>query len=218
MGVLGEIQISIREYAKKIGVDEAAVRAAIVDGKIKKGVVSHYRIVKGKKKLVKKILASIATKEWGFIHETPRPQRGLSKAKVADKLAKKQSEKKDDIHGESNDSEEKDYSYSQLIKETLITPQLTYQEAVRRKEILAIAKEKMELEEMQGILIKKADVDKALFTVGVEFKKALFNIPPRVINDIRAASTDVEASNILITELQMTLTHIPAELLLRKAG
>jgi hypothetical protein len=193
-----EIKISIRAYAKQLHVDEKAVRKAIADGKIKKGF----------DKKTKKVIASIANKEWGFIHEVPKAQRGVSKAKVADKLNKKKAINKDDKSEENSDPDEKDFSYTELIKEIKISPTLQYQEAIRRKEILAIAREKMELEELQGNLVRKADVEKALYAIGDQLKKSLLNIPARCMDDIIASPNKVEANNILTLEINQVLQSI----------
>lgn len=207
-----EIKISIRAYAKQLHVDESAVRSAITNGKIKKGVVYVFKVLNGKRKKVPKIIASIATKEWGFVHESPKPQRGLSAARVADKLdLKNPPAKKTDSARKLEEEErfeEKDFTYSELIKEIKITPTLRYNEAIRRRAVLEIAREKMELEEKQGMLVRKGDVDKALFAIGDELKKKLLSIPARCLDEIRSASNKVLATNILIFEINQVLDSI----------
>lgn len=204
-----EIKISIRAYAKKLKVDEAAVRGAIEAGKIKSGVVYIMRMVKGKKKKTPMIIESIATKEWGFVHEQPKAQRGISRSRVADKLdADKNQGNNSGLPGDLNSSEEKDYSYSELIKKIIISPKLPYKDVILRKEILLAAKEKMDLEIKEGTLVKKVDVDKALFAVGDELKKKLHSIPSRCIDDILSASNKIEATNILVFEINQVLLSI----------
>lgn len=203
-----DIKISIRAYAKELHVDESAIRSAIEAGKIKNGVVYVQRVINGKKKKVPKIIAKIATKEWGFTHLNPKPQRGLSAKKVADKLEQKKESIILSNPEEKNDSEDKEYTYTELIKEIKITPGLSYQQALLRKEILATAREKMELEEMQGILVRKSDVEKALFAMGDQLKKSLLNIPARCIDEIIAAPNKIEANNILTLEINQVLTSM----------
>jgi hypothetical protein len=205
--MMNEIKISLRAYAKQLQVDESAVRGAIDDGKIKKGVVYVYRVIGGKRKRVPKIIASVATKEWGFVHENPKPQRGLSAKAVADKLDKKLlCENK--IDGNLNDLQEKDYTYDELLTAIKIHPALTYQEAIRRQAVLQIAREKMELEELQGTLVRKAEVEKNLFAIGDELKKKLLSIPARCLDDIRSADNKVLATNILVFEINQVLDSI----------
>lgn len=188
----GEIQISIRAYARQLKIDEKAVRKAIDEGKIKRGFV----------KKTGKILASVADKEWGFVHKTPKPQRGLSKAKVAEKLKDNNDKPNSPDQPESQDE---DFSYTDLLKLVKISPTLQYSEAIRRKEILAIAMDKMKIEEMQGLLVRRADVDKSLFAVADQLKKSLQNVPNRIIDDIIAAPNKVEAINILTAEINSVL-------------
>jgi hypothetical protein len=203
--MLGEVKISIRAYAKQIHVDEKAVRKAIGEGKIKKGF----------DKKTKKITASIANKEWGFQHFTPKPQRGVSSAKVAEKLQRKDVEKKSNIKSVTPGSSEEipeildiDFSYQELISKIKIHPELQYSEAIRRKEILAIANDRMKLEEANGLLLRKDDINKALYAVGDQLKKELLNLPNRITEDIRSAPTKVEAMNIFNLELNQVLTAI----------
>lgn len=205
--------ISIRAYAKSKNIDEKAVRKAIDEGKIKKGYV----------KTKKKIKASIADKEWGHLHDVIKPQRGVSKAKAAEKMEQQKqpvkNEKKQDksadkskIPDDSSDDLIENYSIEELIKSISIYPELTYSEALRRKEILGIAGERMKLEEQQGLLVRKADVEKALFAVGDMLKKDLNSIPARCIDDIMAAPNKVEATNILVIELQTVLKKFSSKL------
>lgn len=200
--MIREAPISIRAYAKLLNVDEKAVRKAIDDGKIKKGF----------NKKLKKIVPSKADVEWGNLHKVIKPQRGVSKAKVAEKLEKQSQNKtadlpaqKEKIKKEKNNSEDKsfdiEYSYEDLIAAIKLNPDTPYSEALRQKEILSIAGERMKLEEQRGLLVRKADVEKSLFAIGDLLKKAMFNIVPRCIDDIMAAPNKVEAGNILSMEI-----------------
>lgn len=202
---LGEIQISVRAYARQLNVDDKAVRDAIKSGKIKKGYI----------KKTGKIKASIANDEWGFLHDTPKAGHGISKAKAVEKMDKKDAEIKSndkketiDNHKEKLNIEEKEYSYSDLIKEIKITPTMKYSEVVRRKETLSLAREKMELEEKQNILVRKSEVEKALYAAGDELKKRLLSIPARCLDDIMAAPNKIEANNILTFEINQVLISI----------
>lgn len=195
----GEVKISIRAYAKQIHVDEKAVRKAIEEGKIKKGF----------DKRTKKIIASIANNEWGFLHKNPKPQRGVSKAKVVEKLNKKNG----GDSGENNQSEKDDFldddnSYHDLISKIKLNANLPYSEIVRRKEILAAANDRMKLEELNGLLVRKDEVNKALRAAGDQLKKELLNLPNRITEDIRTASNKVEAINIFTIELNQVLQNI----------
>ena len=207
-----EIRISIRAYAKQLKVDEAAVRSAIDTGKIKKGVVYVNRTVKGKKKKTPLIIATIANNEWGFKHHTPKAQRGLSKKKVAEKLSNDNSHqnKKENNNSEddSDNDDEENLSYTELLKKINIHPELGYSEVLRRREIIGAAADKMKIEELQGTLVKRSEVEKALFAVGDELKKKLLSIPARCMEDILSAPNKVEANNILTFEINQVLISI----------
>lgn len=207
---------SIRAYAKGLNINEKAVRKAIADGKIKKGF----------DKKTGKILPSKADAEWGHIHKVIKPQRGISKEKAAQKIEqatketippppeKKPTQPVRNLKEKSkkDNSEESilepGFDYQKLIKGITITADLQYSEALRRKEILNIAKERMLLEEKNGSLVSRADVDKVLFKMGDTLKKAFLNIPARVIADLRAAENEIEASNLLTTEIQAVLSTV----------
>lgn len=197
-----ETPISIRAYAKLLNVDEKAVRKAIDEGKIKKGF----------SKKIKKILPSKADVEWGNLHKVIKPQRGVSKAKVVEKLEKQASKKPDETSIEiqktqptkpkpDQNSEETDFSYEDLIAAIKLHPNTTYSEALRKNEILKIAEARMNLEEQRGMLVRKSDVEKSLFALGDMLKKSMFNIIPRCIDDIISAPNKVEAGNILSVEI-----------------
>lgn len=203
----GEIKISVRAYANQLHVDEKAVRKAISDGKIKKG----YDVK------TKKITASVATKEWGFLHKNPKPQRGVSKAKVIDKLKKKNTSK-DRGDNKKNQEENQDnpeilntdLGYLELISKIKLHPDLQYSEVVRRKEILSAATDRMKLEEMNGSLVRKDEVNKALYAIGDQLKKAILNLPNRITGDIRNAANETEARTLFDIELNQLLTNISA--------
>ncbi len=194
----GEIKISIRAYAKQLNVDEKAVRKAIEKGKIKKGYDKRAR----------KIIASHANKEWGFIHKNPKPQRGVSKAKVVEKLNKKNASQPGEDKPKENDFLDDDNTYHDLISKIKLNANLPYSEIVRRKEILAAANDRMKLEELNGLLVRKDEVNKALRAAGDQLKKELLNLPNRITEDIRTASNKVEAINIFTIELNQVLQNI----------
>ncbi len=201
-------KISIREFAKRIHVSDGAVRKAIETGKIKKGVVYDIKIAKGKEVRVPSIIFSVAYQEYGVIATAPKAGHGISKQRVADKLDKANTSNgatgDDDTDDEENEGFE-DLSYEDLIKKLKINASLPYKEALRKNEILRIAENKMKLEELRGALVRKADVEKSLFSLGADLKTKLQNIPNRCISMIRGATTDVEATNILTLEINQVL-------------
>lgn len=197
-----EIPISIRAYAKSINVNESAVRRAIREKKIKKG----YDPVK------KKIIPSIADKEYGDLQKVAKPKAGVSKIKVAEKMEKPAKPSKFKTQPVEDDDEDDGIldlsdnpSYDELIDSIPITPTLSYAEALRRKEIIGLALDKKKLEESERILIKKDEVEKTLFQFGVLLKKELLAMPPKIIHEIRNAQSEIEAQNVMTFELNSIL-------------
>jgi hypothetical protein len=181
----GEIPLSVRAYAKLLKVDEKAIRKAIETGKIKKGF----------NKQIKKIIPSIADKEYGNAAKVVKPKAGISKNVVAKKLDKNTSTTlpKDKLPEDLPDIDEADIDG------------LPYSEALRRREITALKLDTLKLQEQEKVLIKKDIIDKVLYDHGSNFKKALLNIPSRVISDVRAAPNETEAIAILDLELNNVL-------------
>lgn len=193
-----ENEISIREFARRIHVSEGAVRKAIKDKKI----IDGYNTKTGK------ILFIQAYAEYGKSKTAPKAGHGVSKQKVAEKLNALQGvggSAGDDDNSEIDFIEYANLSYNELIEKINIHDKLEYSEALRLDMILSIAKEKMKLEEMQGTLVNKAEIDKQLFALGNELKQNLNNIPNRVISLVRTAANEVEAGNILLKEINQVL-------------
>jgi phage terminase Nu1 subunit (DNA packaging protein) len=193
-----ENEISIREFARRIHVSEGAVRKAIKEKKI----VAGFDEKKGK------ILFVQAYAEYGQSKTAPKAGHGVSKAKVAEKLTAMQGATVaagDDDDLPEDVAEYKHLSVSELIEKINVHDKLEYSETLRLDMILAIAKEKMKLEEMQGTLVKKADIDKQLFALGNELKLKLQNIPNRCVALVRSAANDVESSNILLKEINQVI-------------
>lgn len=201
-------EISVRQYAKDIGVDEAAIRRAIKEGKIKKGVKYITRKVKGKDEKVPVIIPTLANKEYGDLKSVKKPQRGVSKARIAKDIdgantGKKDPEKK---KGDLPDETElPDLSFQELLSRINIHDQLPYSEIIRRRELLGAAQDKMKLQQMEGLLVEKAVVDKELYDLANNLKKNFLNIPNRCISLLRSAANDVDAINLLTMEINSVL-------------
>ena len=178
--------ISIREYARRLIIDEKAVRKAIAAG----------RIVRGYDKEAKKILPDEANQEWGYKHETVKQQKGVSRAKAIEKM------------GATPDllSLETPETLEDLQQSLIITSRMPVAEALRIREIIGAGLDKMKLAEAEGRLVDREKVYKALFGFGNEIKKSLLNIPQRVARDIMAATNEVEVINILTDEITVVLT------------
>lgn len=219
-------------YADYLGINEKAVRKAIIENKI----------VKGWDATTKKIIVAEADKEYGFLHKVARDKAGVSKAKTAVKLSgsptvyfqgndrqqaklknkksesPKDSESENLAKSESPKMTDKDASnmivdelmnvpVTELLGRIVLHEGLQYNESIRLKMLLEVCKDKQQLELFQGTLVKKDDVAKVLYAVGSQLKKAILAMPARIIPDIRAANDNIEAKAIMIKEINSILAH-----------
>lgn len=201
--------ISIREYARMLNISHTAVANAIKAGKINKGVSYKSQNRKGVSVLVPELIVSIADREWGNLFKTEKLKPGQKASKLFNKSFQTETTKSGirkiknlpvDTGGEDYEDEE------HLLSSMPITRNMSFAEAARGRELIGLALDKMRLQELEGTLVRKDVVDKALFAIGSELKKALFNIPARVTADVRAAANEVQAQMIFTVELTAILT------------
>lgn len=174
--------IPIREYARKKGCSDTAVRKAIAAGKIVKGVIKE----EGKRPLID---PDIADKEWG---KTFNPNY------VSNPKLKKQFANEDDEDDEDEASEPKPDGDS--------IAQIKRQHAKIKAQI-----DFLELKKMQGQLVEKDAVYRNLFAAGQEMREHFLSLPDKLIDNIMAAGTRNDAFLILydgITAVLENLTDI----------
>ena len=195
-------KISISEFGRRLNVSEGAVRRAIKRGDIGKAYDP----------IEKKIIYNQAKDcAWALQQAIIKPKGGISRSKAAEKINKAE-EKKSSLEKkfpippvELEDDLVLNGTTEDLLKSIKIHGKLKTAESFRQREIIALALDKKKLEETEGILVRRDKVEKALFTVGSELKKALFTMPQRIIRDIMAAPNEVEAINIMNDELTIIL-------------
>jgi hypothetical protein len=201
--LMGEF-ISIREYARRLNINEKAVRKAIGGG----------LIVDGYDKEAKKIIPETANAEWGYKHEVLKPRPGVSRVKTAEKMnaapvaMAKPSEAAEPLSSTPAGIPVMPLDNRlavDLLQSILITSTLPVGEAVRLREIIGAQQDKLKLAEAEGRLVAKDKVEKALFGLGSELKKALLNVPTRTVRDIMAARNEVDGINILTDEITAVL-------------
>ncbi|MBO9674427.1 MAG: hypothetical protein J7577_13350 [Sphingobacteriaceae bacterium] len=212
--------LSKNAYAQYLGINEKAVRNAIAQGKIKKG----FDTVK------QKVIKHLADKEFGFQHKIAKPRAGVSKDKLADRLKSEKSPNKTDKNSDKSEPKLKkskspnksevldeetavqvlsfgpEMSVKDLIKSITVTPDMEYSESMRVRELIALAFDKIKLEEQEKTIVRRADVERVLFTFGTQIKKALMSIPARVADELVNADSKVDVINILTEEFTRTLT------------
>lgn len=217
------VLMSKNAYAKYLGVDEKAIRNAIGAGKIVKGWDAEK----------KKIIREKADKEFGFLHKLPKAKAGVNKAKTVAKIdeqlkakparkskAKSEPANTNSEHAENSDKSDSEspntndlkefegMSIAEVMRRTVIHPDLSYAETERRKSILQLCTDRIKLEELHGSLVRKEAIDKALYAYGSQIKRGFLAIPARTIDAILAADTKVEAINILTEEINSALEKL----------
>lgn len=184
--------ISIRGFAKQISVSEGAVRKAIKEGKLK-GAYDE---------VAKKINVAKAKKAaWVQQQSVIKPKAGVSRAKAIEKI---EQQNNDEVAAlPITDKDVKDAQ--DVIRSIKITKDMDYKQAMKYREIVGLAMDKIKLQQAQGVLVEKAEVEKVLYKFGDELKRGLLDIPKRVVRDIMVAPNEVEATNILTDELTQVL-------------
>lgn len=170
-------KLSIREFAKRIGVSDVAVGKAIRSGKIVKGV--DYTNPKRPK-----IDPDVAMKEWGKYYN-PNYEREQTKK----------------LHGVSDSSP----SPSEIAPSEPSPAGRSIAEIKRQQAEVKLRVSALELKEKQGQLVDKQKVYKALFAAGQEVRTALQAVPDRVIDDVLAAQSRNEAHQVLFNAIADTL-------------
>ena len=200
--------ISIRKFAEIIGVSDTAVRKAIQRGEFIKGFDVETKTIDQKEAL---------KNPWVKAQGVQKPKAGVSRVKVIEKIEKtkrpaKAERKAEDIKPPKVDSDGNTYiegfddvETDELIKKLKIYPGMPAHDAMRINEIIDAALNRKKLEEAEGILVRRDKMERALFVMGSELKKALFNMPQRIIRDIMAATNEVEALNVFNSELTQIL-------------
>ncbi len=202
--------VSLREYSRRLGITHTAVSHAIKNGKINKGVQYVTKIRKGVEVQVPVINKIIADTEWGSLHKTDKLKPGQRANKNLNSTCHSEIQKSGRAEIESLPVTSDDLDgidETDLLSSMKISKDMVYGEASRRRELIGLAMDKKKLQELEGLLVRKDVVDRALFILGSELKKALFNIPARVTADVRAAANDVYAQQIITVELTQILNE-----------
>ena len=172
--------ISIREFSRRMGVSDTAIRKAIKSKRIISGVSYD-------KKNIPFIIFEVAKNELLKTVEVSTV-RSPSLINLTDSF----SEFDFNTFGNNNapKNEINNESFSRINDEI----------AFYKKQIL-----KQQYEENEKILVKKTDISKALYEMGVEIRTSILSIPEKTIDNILASVDRTEAVNILKDELVKSL-------------
>lgn len=177
--------ISIREYGRRRGCSDTAVRKSILAGKIIEGVARDKR---GK---VLGIKEDIANEEWAMNHDPMKErvtQNGEASARFLEPETNAEPSPKPKQQGKST-------GYSGAANENSLA-------AAKRVQALYKAKlSELEYKQKSGKLVDKQEVYKQLYGAGQELRQAFQTIPDRFIDDILAAKNRNEAHQILFNAI-----------------
>lgn len=195
-----EPAISIRKFAKDVGVAEATVRRAIAAGKIVRGVVHNPKTGRPG------IIRSIADREWeaaytGKTNASPvlKERYGFTSGGTA------QASSVDVKLGQSSagtnvSDDEQDQDDSGAIK----NPK-TMRDAQLKEQIYKANMAEIKYNEALGKLVKKEKVYKAFFEFGTQVREAIQSVPDRVVDLMLACTSRNEAHELLSSELARAL-------------
>lgn len=189
--------VSIRQYAKELGVSEATVRLAIRSGKITNGVQ------KSEKDGKPQIIRSIATDEWKGSY--------TGKTNASEVLKEKFFGEEDEpnTHVVKNTPQSESVPGMNVGQELPIMENpTTMRDAQLKEQIYKANMAEIKYNVALGKLVKKDDVYKAFFEFGTQIREAIQSIPDRVVDLIIASSNRNEAHEILSAELSRALENL----------
>jgi hypothetical protein len=177
---MAEERISLREYGRRKGVSDTAVRKAIHAGKIVEGVVKD-------KSGKPWIIQEIADREWSSNHN-PVYERTVKSGKPN---AAAVAQKEPDAPGvpESGGN-------------------ATLAAAKRAKAVFDAKLAELSFKEKSGSLVRKDEVYRALYAFGQSVRSAIQAVPDRVIDDVLSAGSRNEAHLLLQKALDEALLKL----------
>jgi predicted transcriptional regulator len=174
--------ISIREYGRRRGCSDTAVRKAINAGKIVEGVARDKR---GK---VLGIYEEVANAEWALNHD-PMRERVTKNGEASERFLEAETKPAAPI------GQGKPTGYSGAANENSLA-------AAKRAQAIYKAKlSELEYKQKAGKLVDKQEVYKQLYGAGQELRQAFQTIPDRFIDDILAASSRNESHQVLFNAI-----------------
>lgn len=180
--------VTIAVFAKRIGTDSrSTIYRAIETGKLSRSVIK----VKGKWK-VKDIDEALA--EWA---ESYPPDDARTNPSLRAKIKKAKPSEEADAPPQADAADEK----SKPVPKKIVSDAKL---AAYRAEMA-----ELELLERQGILVRRENIDKALFAAGQEFREAFLSMPDRIADNLIAvADNRVEFHSMLMAEICAVLEKL----------
>jgi transcriptional regulator with XRE-family HTH domain len=197
--------ISIREFARRVGTSDMTIRKYL-----KKGKIPESAIVLDENQKPSGLFFEEALEAWKkynsytpLVEQEEKPLPKIIKAaKQHAGTAVSLSERI--VHAKERKAQQlKDAGHPEQTEMDM--EKMEVLEAERREKSAKAQLAEINLEERIGKLVNKAEVEKSLFTFGIEIRDNIMSIGDRVIDLIRAADDRQEALNILNIELNKAL-------------
>lgn len=181
--------IAIREYARRKGCSDTAVRKAVAAGKIVKGIIRK----EGERPLIN---PEIADKEWSTNFDPNyggKARNPKLRATMLGEAEQSQPAEQEAQHHEPTTPPSGKRSLAELKRDT----------ADVKLRISAL-----DLKQKMGTLVDKDKVYKSLFSAGQEVRASFQSIPDRVIDEVLASPTRNEAHGILFNAIADALENL----------
>lgn len=202
-------RMHLRAYARRCSASHVAVGKAIEKGTIKAGWDA----------VNEEIIISEADKEWGsaFMAKkgvTPRNPATEKQRAIAEAINEAE-EKKEPVTRQEKKlvkkaalaaDEPEDDGEKWAGGEIPLDASLA--EALRIERIQMARQKKMQADELEGLLVRKTEINKQLFVAGLEIRKALERFPVTVIDKVLAARNRTAALNEMEDEMQKLLEQL----------
>lgn len=224
-----EKPISIREFSRRLGVSDTAVRNEIFDTKFNKNGCLRAGVGKDPNNKRPNIVFDIAIAEWIKAGRTikneeyrPKEWKEVETKLTAPATAKAAQKKKvttRDREWSAFDDEEEDEEHEAVVNQPIIAgsqiPRSTNKyEAERLSAVFAAGIKEVTYLKLMGSLAPVERVRQVLFEYGRTIKEAILQMPPRIASRMRAAESDREAEDIMYVEIEallVTLSTGPTE-------
>lgn len=192
MATNDQTRLSIRAYARRCSSSHVAVKKAIDKGLIRDGW----------DKVSEMIIVALADEEWG---KTFMLKKGVV---PVDHSTEKEREQADKVNRQSEQWQEAKTEFEKkVIKQAEaaasdsgekwnggdIPNNVSFQEALRIERILASKLKQMQTEELEGLLVRKAEINKQMQVAGIEIRKQIERFPMAIIDKVLSAKGRTES-------------------------
>lgn len=192
--------ISIREFARRIGVDEKAIRRHIERGRFAEAVTKEDGKVK-----IRFSLAVAEAKNIGVGSKLKEGEGNKIVRTPIRKPAKIESKKEVD----PEELEKDDYFPDEQ--------EVSLAEALKKKENFVAGLKKLEFLEKKGMLVSRAEVRTQLFEYSRDVRSEFESLPGRVAHKLAAIGNDpTKISEVLAIEIRNSLVKVVSDLKMKR--